>query len=102
MRYINSRFTYLNVVACIQGKFASWIPGLVFATLAVVTGILALLLPETLNRPLPETVKEVENWTRSLKPSLPTPHHPPAAESVGRRRHLSPLDEDDEKESTNM
>ena len=48
-------------------------PGVVFAALAVVTGLLAMLLPETLNRPLPETIKEVENMTRSLKPPSSTP-----------------------------
>lgn len=81
------------------GKFASWIPGIVFATLAIVTGIFALVLPETLNRPLPETVKEVESWTRSLQYNPP---HPPAAEPTARRPHLSPLDEDDEKDSTKL
>ena len=36
-----------------------------------VTGLMALLLPETLNRPLPETIQEIESWTRSLVPRGP-------------------------------
>jgi len=32
---------------------------------------MALLLPETLNRPLPETIEEIESWTRSLVPRGP-------------------------------
>jgi len=31
---------------------------------------MALLLPETLNRPLPETIEEIESWTRSANKSL--------------------------------
>jgi len=57
----------------LQGKYASWIPDIVFSTLAVVTGVLALLLPETLNRPLPETVKDVQSWTRSIAPPAAGP-----------------------------
>jgi len=75
-----------------QGKVASWVPGVVFASLAIVTGVMALLLPETLNRPLPETIKEVESWTRSLTPSPPSPQH----------TGLSPIREtdNDEKDDT--
>jgi hypothetical protein len=31
----------------------------------LVTGVMALLLPETLNRHLAETIEEIETWTRS-------------------------------------
>jgi len=50
---------------------ASWIPSVVFTIVTFVTGLMALLLPETLNRPLPETIEEIENWTRSLAPRGP-------------------------------
>ena len=80
-----------------QGKVASWIPGIVFSSLAIVTGVLVLLLPETLNRPLPETIKDVENLTRSLTPSPSSPQHA-AADDTG----LSPIREadSDEKDDT--
>ena len=42
-----------------------WAPSVTFSVIAMVTGVLALLLPETLNRPLPETIDEIETWTRS-------------------------------------
>jgi len=55
-----------------QGRTtATWIPSVVFTVLTFVTGLMALLLPETLNRPLPETIEEIESWTRSLVPRGP-------------------------------
>ena len=80
-----------------QGKFASWIPGIVFTAVAFATALLALLLPETLNRPLPETVKEVESWTRSLTPAPAAPHHPPSAADIGHPPTIHEVD-DDEKD----
>ena len=50
---------------------ATWIPSVVFTVVTLVTGLMALLLPETLNRPLPETIEEIESWTRSLVPRGP-------------------------------
>ena len=44
----------------------SWAPGLVFTIASISTGLLALLLPETLNRPLPDTIEEIESWSRTL------------------------------------
>ena len=88
-----------------QGKVAAWIPGVVFAAVAIVTGLLALLLPETLNRPLPETIKEVEYWTRSLSPPSATPHRPPAADGVHGRSSPIPVsvgDEDDEEKTSKL
>jgi len=56
----------------VQGRTTvSWIPSVVFTVVTFVTGLMALLLPETLNRPLPETIEEIESWTRSLVPRGP-------------------------------
>lgn len=45
---------------------APWLPGVLFGTISVVGGVLTLLLPETLGRPLPQTMQEVEQWTRRI------------------------------------
>ena len=37
--------------------------------LAVIAGCLGLLCPETHNRPLPETIEDVENMSKSLERS---------------------------------
>jgi hypothetical protein len=54
-----------------QDKTHGWIPSVVFTIVAMVTGGMALLLPETLNRPLPQTIEEIESWTRSGVPRGP-------------------------------
>jgi hypothetical protein len=55
----------------LQDKTHGWIPTLVFTIVALVTGVMALFLPETLNRPLPETIEEIESWTRDGRPRGP-------------------------------
>merc|ERR1711860_396457 len=39
-----------------------WLPGVIFAVVALVSAFVVLFLPETQNRPLPETVEELELW----------------------------------------
>ena len=58
-------------VCDVQDKTLPWIPTVVFTIVALVTGFMALILPETLNRPLPETIDEIESWTRSGIPRGP-------------------------------
>lgn len=41
-----------------------WLPGILFGTSSIIVGCLALLLPETLNRPLPQTIEDIENWSK--------------------------------------
>ena len=45
-----------------------WLPGILFGSLSIFVGLLALLLPETLNRPLPNTVEDIESWGK--KPNV--------------------------------
>ncbi|CAH1775012.1 unnamed protein product [Owenia fusiformis] len=49
-----------------KGKFVEWLPRCVFGTLSITAGLLTLLLPETVNRPLPETIQEVEQFDKGL------------------------------------
>ena len=39
-----------------------WLPGLIMSILAFLAGFLVIFLPETHERPLPVTVREVEAW----------------------------------------
>jgi len=38
------------------------LPGLLFGGLSTAAGLLTLLLPETLYRPLPQTIDDIERW----------------------------------------
>ena len=47
-----------------QGKYLfSELPVIVFGTMALSAGLLALMLPETLNKNLPDTIEQAENIT---------------------------------------
>ena len=39
-----------------------WIPNLIFGILAIVAALLGLILPETANRPLPQTIDDIVSW----------------------------------------
>lgn len=48
----------------ISGNFGVAFPMLVFGLLTVTAGLLSLTLPETLNKKLPETLADAENFGR--------------------------------------
>ena len=48
----------------LQGNIHSTIPSILFGSCAVVAGFMALLLPETRNLGLPDTVEEIEALPR--------------------------------------
>jgi len=50
-----------------QARILPWLPGLLFGGLAIGGSLLILLLPETLNRPLPQTIEDIENWSKKPK-----------------------------------
>ena len=68
-----------------QTRIVPWLPGLLFGGLAVGSGMLTFFLPETLNRPLPQTIEDIENWYK--KPKRQTQQHEMSAvhgiDSVG-------------------
>lgn len=47
----------------ITGEFHPFIPNAIFGTVAILGGSAAFFLPETLNQPLPETIKDMEIWS---------------------------------------
>lgn len=49
---------YINIMT----KFWTPLPLIIFGALSLIGGILSLLLPETLNRKLPETIEEGEQF----------------------------------------
>ena len=51
----------------ILGGISAGIPTVIFGVFSLTAGLFALLLPETLNKQLPETVADVENWDKSHK-----------------------------------
>jgi len=55
-----------------------WLPGILFGGLSIGGSLLILLLPETLNRPLPQTIEDIENWSK--KPSKQQQHDKPEHE----------------------
>jgi len=64
-----------------------WLPGLLFGGLSVGSGLLAFFLPETLNRPLPHTIEDIENWSKKPKDKPENQQHEMSAvegkDSVG-------------------
>ncbi|XP_062053803.1 organic anion transporter 3 isoform X2 [Lepus europaeus] len=70
----------------ITGEIQPFIPNIIYGTVALLGGSAALFLPETLNKPLPETLEDMENWfLRSKKPK-----QEPEAEKVSQRIPLQP------------
>ncbi|KAK7801136.1 hypothetical protein U0070_002803 [Myodes glareolus] len=46
----------------ITGEVQPYIPNVIFGTMALLGGSAAFFLLETLNRPLPETIEDIQNW----------------------------------------
>jgi len=56
--YIN----YLSKTDAVGGHVGRQLPLVIFGVLSIVGGFLALPLPETRHRPLPETIDDVEHY----------------------------------------
>lgn len=72
-----------------QAKELPWLPGLLFGGLSTAAGLLTLLLPETLNRPLPQTIDDIEQWYSGK--------HTAEAKSPdsGDQQEMSPMNRDE-------
>jgi len=45
--------------------YVPWLPGPLFGGLSILAGLLVIFLPETHNRPLPQTIEDIENWSKT-------------------------------------
>jgi len=61
-----------------------WLPGLLFGGLSTAAGLLTLLLPETLGRPLPQTIEDIEQWYSDKK-----------SDDVGKEQEMTPMKKDE-------
>lgn len=50
--------------ASLVARIVPWLPGVLFGSLSIGAGLLTFFLPETLNRPLPQTIEDIENWSK--------------------------------------
>ncbi|XP_071788754.1 organic cation transporter protein-like [Asterias amurensis] len=81
----------LAPVILLLGKFWEPLPLVIFGTSAVVAGALTLLLPETLNQPLPETIEEGEIFGKGQSFYLMTPKEsckPEPSSSDTKYKHI--------------
>jgi len=64
-----------KVTACISpmisiylGKIYPILPAIIYGLISVICGFISLYVPETLNRPLPNSIEDVLKWPRTLTP----------------------------------
>jgi len=58
--------------ATVLDVYAPWLSAIVYGTVSIGCGLLVLILPETLNRPLPQSIEEIENWSKTKRPKKQT------------------------------
>ncbi|XP_069171909.1 organic cation transporter protein isoform X2 [Procambarus clarkii] len=90
-----------SMVARVGGALAPYInllgdqwqplPLLIFGSLACTAGLLALLLPETLGRHLPETIQDGENFSRKWKDSKESKAKPEAEQLQSLKENVQGL-----------
>jgi hypothetical protein len=56
------------MISLYLSKIAPRLPALIYGAISILCGILSLYVPETLNRPLPNSIDDVCKWPRSLTP----------------------------------
>lgn len=50
------------IALLLQDSFDNRLPSVIFGVIAVISGLLALVLPETLNQPMPQTLEDGEKF----------------------------------------
>lgn len=45
----------------LAGDHIPWIPGLIYGGVPILSGVVAIFLPETLGSPLPDTIQDAED-----------------------------------------
>ena len=45
-----------------QAVEVPWLPGVLLGSLSLAASLLTMVLPETVNRPLPQTIDDIEQW----------------------------------------
>jgi len=83
-RFGNIAAPYMGLV----GKKVSWLPPIMFGIMCILAAALTLLLPETLGRPLPQTVEAVQAWTRTLSAEEKTKYKESLRAEKERRKLL--------------
>ena len=69
-------------------KELPWLPGLLFGGLSMAAGLLTLLLPETLHRPLPLTIDDIEQWYSDKHKALGK------SEDISDQQEMRPMNKD--------
>ncbi|XP_073903878.1 organic anion transporter 3 isoform X2 [Castor canadensis] len=73
-------------LAKITGEIQPFIPNVIYGTSTILGGTAAFFLLETLNRPLPETIEDMESWLQQAKGTKQEPE----AEKASQRIPLKP------------
>ena len=63
-------FPYINYLSKLDSPLAKQLPLLVFGILSVIGGLLALPLPETRDKPLAETIEDIENYDEFCRKAM--------------------------------
>ncbi len=54
------------MISLYLSKIAPNLPAIIYGTISILCGLLSLYVPETLNRPLPNSIDDVVKWPRNL------------------------------------
>ncbi|KAM5248340.1 organic anion transporter 3 [Ctenodactylus gundi] len=76
----------------ITGQVQPFIPNIIYGTMALLGGSAAFFLPETLNRPLPDHIEDLQTWCKKAKETQLEPEAEKGSQSVPLKACGSGLD----------